>query len=169
MLTPRPGRTAAEGGSPGVKEPTRTGLGSCIGTSAERRRAMPSSISGTRFVVVAACTACALLAALARTSDGAAAQAPNYLGCITPKATIERATSRLRRTWISVYTKPSTTSTTMSYTIASPLPLWITAESGAFYQVASGNSMDDWPFKPQATLGWVRKSDTQPQEIRNCT
>jgi hypothetical protein len=168
MLTPRPGRAAAEGGSPGVKEPTRTGFGSWIGTSAERSRAMPSSISGTH-IVVAACTACALFAALARMPDGAAAQAPNYLGCVTPKATIDRATSRLQRTWISVYTKPSTTATTKSYTIASPLPLWITAESGAFYQVASGNSMDDWPFRPQATLGWVRKSDTQPQEIRNCT
>jgi hypothetical protein len=126
-------------------------------------------MSGVRFVVGAAGTACALLAALARTPDGAAAQAPHYLGCVTPKATIERNPARLRRTWIFVYTKPSTSAPTMSYTIASPLPLWIVGESGGFYHVATGNSMDEWPFEPQTTLGWVRKIDVQPQGIRNCT
>jgi hypothetical protein len=57
----------------------------------------------------------------------------------------------------------------MSYTVASPFPLWIVGESGAFYHVATGSSMNGWPFKPQTTLGWVRKSDVQPQGIRNCT
>ena len=130
---------------------------------------MRSSVSGVRFVLGAAGMACALLAALAHAPDGAAAQAPHYLGCVTPKATVERKPARLRRTWIFVYTKPSTSATTMSYTIASPLPLWILGESGGFYHVATGNSMDEWPFKPQTTLGWVRKFDVQPQGIRNCT
>ena len=57
----------------------------------------------------------------------------------------------------------------MSYTIASPLPLWIVSESGAFYHVATGGSMDQWPFRSQTTLGWVRISDVDPQAIRNCT
>jgi hypothetical protein len=87
-------------------------------------------MSGVRFVVGAAVVACALFAALASTPDGAAAQAPQYLGCVTPKATIERKPARLRRTWIFVYTKPSTSATTMSYTIASPLPLWIRVRYG---------------------------------------
>ena len=130
---------------------------------------MPSSISGARFVVVATCMACALLAALVPTPDGVSAQAPHYLGCVTPKATIERKPARLRRTWIFVFTKPSVSATTMSYTVASPLPLWIVGESSAFYHVATGNSMDEWPFKPQTTLGWVRKSDVELQGIRNCT
>ena len=126
-------------------------------------------MSGIRFTVRAAGIACALLAAFARTPGDAAAQTSHYLGCVTPKATIDRTTSRLRRTWIFVFTKPSTSAATMSYTVASPFPLWIVGESGAFYHVATGSSMNGWPFKPQTILGWVRKSDVQPQGIRNCT
>jgi hypothetical protein len=111
----------------------------------------------------------ALLVALALAPQGAAAQPNRYLGCVTPKATVERPTFKLRRTWINVFTKPSTSATVMSYSIASPLPLWIVGESGSFYRVATGTSMNGWPFKPQTILGWVRKSDVADQGIRNCT
>jgi len=51
----------------------------------------------------------------------------------------------------------------MSYTIASPLPLWVVAESGAFSRVTTGNLLSEWPFKALAGLGWVRTSDVQEQ------
>ena len=110
-----------------------------------------------------------LLAALSLAPVGAGASPGNALGCVTPKATADRVEHYLRRTWIFVYTKPSMSATTMSYSIASPLPLWIVGESGSFYHVATGDSMDEWPFKPHTTLGWVRKSEVQDQGIRNCT
>lgn len=110
-----------------------------------------------------------LLLALALTPPATAVQPAPYLGCVTPKATVARATHQLRRAWINVYTTSSASATVMSYMIASPLPLWIAGESGSFYKVASGSSMGGWPFKPQTVLGWVRKSDVQAQAIRNCT
>ena len=115
------------------------------------------------------CAACAFLLTCMRAPDGAAAQARQYLGCVTPKATADRTAHGLRRTWIFVFTRPSSGAATMSYTIAAPLPLWIVGESNAFYRVATGDSMSEWPFKPEAVLGWVRKSDVQDQGIRNCT
>jgi|GEM_PF-2981592 len=117
----------------------------------------------------AVCAACTLFLTWMRAPDAAAAQARQYLGCVTPKATPDRTTHTLRRRWIFVFTKPSTGATTLSYTIAAPLPLWIVGESKSFYRVATGDSMNGWPFKPEAVLGWVRKSDVQDQGIRNCT
>jgi len=130
---------------------------------------MPLNRSSADFKVGASWAACTLLVALAFGPGGAVAQPRRYLGCVTPKATVDRTTPGLRRTWIFVFTKPSASATTMSYTIAAPLPLWIVGESGSFYRVATGNSMAEWPFKPQTILGWVRKSDVQDQGIRNCT
>ena len=95
------------------------------------------------------------------------APAEQYLRCVTPRTTI--ADGVPHRTWINVYTKPSSGATIMSYTIASPLPLWVVAESGAFSRVTTGNLLSEWPFKALAGLGWVRTSDVQEQAIRNCT
>jgi hypothetical protein len=126
-------------------------------------------MTGARFLGGASRMVCVSLVSLALAPGGAAAQPSRYLGCVTPRATVEGPTFKLRRTWISVFTKPSTKATTMSYSTASPFPLWIVGESGSFYRVATGSSMGGWPFKPQTILGWVRKPDVEDQGIRNCT
>lgn len=95
------------------------------------------------------------------------ASADQYLRCVTPRATIAHGV--LHRTWINVYTKPSRKATIMSYTIASPLPLWVVAESAGFSRVTTGNLLSEWPFKAHAGLGWVQTSDVQEQAIRNCS
>ena len=113
----------------------------------------------------ATCGVVALFLILAATGPAAA---ENRLRCVTPVSTTSR-NGALNRTWINVYTKPSRTATIMSYTIASPLSLWVVAESGGFSRVTTGDSTEDWPFKPHAPLGWVRTSDVSEEPIRNCT
>jgi hypothetical protein len=99
----------------------------------------------------------------------AAQQESQPLACMTPRATIDPRTHDLNRVWIDVFSKPSATASLESFKVASPLPLWVLARSGTFLQVATGDSVDDWPFKPHATLGWVRAVDLQDQDLRNCT
>lgn len=91
------------------------------------------------------------------------------IDCVTPRATVDRHRHTLRRVWIDVFTRPAPGASRLSFKIASPLPLWVLAKSGAFLQVATGDTLNDWPFKPHATLGWVRASDVEGQAIRNCT
>ena len=115
------------------------------------------------------CAFAVSLAAALLLPIAAAADQFQSLGCSTPKATIDPKTHDLNRTWVSVYTKPSSSASVYSFKIASPLPLWVVANSGAFTRVATGDGMDGWPFKPHTILGWVRKSDLEDQAIRNCT
>jgi hypothetical protein len=100
---------------------------------------------------------------------GAAQQGGQPLGCVTLRATVDARTHDLNRVWIDVFSKPSAAASLESFKVASPLPLWVLARSGAFLQVVTGDSLDDWPFKPHADLGWVRASDVQDQAVRNCT
>jgi hypothetical protein len=110
---------------------------------------------------------CVLAASLILVGRAVPASAAQNLYCVTPRATITKGA--LHRTWINVYTKPSRKAPIVSYTIASPLGLWVIAESNGFLHVTTGDSMADWPFKPHADLGWVRADDVQGQAIRNCT
>jgi hypothetical protein len=109
----------------------------------------------------------ALVAALILAAGTGFAPRVEHLDCVTPKATVTGTV--LHRTWINVYTKPSPRATVMSYTIASPLPLWVIGRSGSFLHVTTGDDLPNWPFKPRTDLGWVRASDVAGQAIRNCT
>jgi hypothetical protein len=81
----------------------------------------------------------------------AAAAVAAPLGRVTPRASVDPHTHYLNRTWIDVLSKPSAAASLESFKVASPLPLRVLAKSGAFLQVASGDTIDDWPFKPNAT------------------
>jgi hypothetical protein len=113
-------------------------------------------------------TVCVLLVWLMIAGAAVPASAENRLRCVTPVATTT-GKGALHRTWINVYTKPSRSSTIMSYTIAAPPSLWVVAESGGFSRVTTGDSTAGWPFKARTTLGWVRNSDVEDEPFRNCT
>jgi hypothetical protein len=49
--------------------------------------------------------------------------------------------------------------------IAAPLSLYVVAEEGPWLKVTGSPSS---PFKSGEELGWVKRSDVDPQALRNC-
>ena len=83
--------------------------------------------------------------------------------CVTPKAGV-LANGNLDRQFINIYFKPAETSG-VYLKFAAPVTLAVVKSSGTWLEVAG---TPDSPFKNGEVLGWVKKSDVTPQDLRNC-
>jgi len=105
-------------------------------------------------------TWCVLLAALLLVSS---ASAQNVRGCVTPKAKT-LPNGYLDRKFINIYFKKSEKDG-VYVKIAAPLSLYVVTEEGSWLKVIGSPSS---PFKPGEELGWVKRSDVDPQALRSC-
>ena len=97
-----------------------------------------------------------------------AAQAQQRLqvtGCVTPRAINDPIAKRLVGKFIDVYDRPDPNAHPIWIKIGPPMPLAVVGRSGPFLQVAGTPSS---PFREGEPIGWVKQSDVQPQDLRNC-
>lgn len=99
------------------------------------------------------------------TGNAVAQQRLAVTGCVTPKATVDRATGRLVGRHIDVFERPDPQAAPIWIKIGPPMPLAVVGRSGAFVRIAG---TPESPFREGAAIGWVRAADVEPQDQRNC-
>lgn len=94
-----------------------------------------------------------------------AAWALDVGACVTPKSHVDPSTHRLVSKFIDVFEHTRPGALPIWVKIAAPMPLRVVGIDGKFLQVEGGRVS---PFKPDQPFGWIRASEVQGQDLRNC-